>query len=61
MNDQAHFLFRSQEGWLWYRALSRRSQTGRVSWDRMSQLVRRWLPTTRIYHPYPLRRLGVIT
>jgi group II intron reverse transcriptase/maturase len=61
MNGQALFLFRFRVGWLWYRALSRRSQTGRVSWDRMSRLIDRWLPLTRIYHPYPLRRLGVIT
>jgi hypothetical protein len=61
MNGHALFLFRSRVGWLWYRALSRRSQTGRVSWDRMSRLVSRWLPLARIYHPYPLRRLGVIT
>jgi group II intron reverse transcriptase/maturase len=60
-NGHALFLFRSRVGWLWYRALSRRSQTGRVSWDRMSRLISRWLPFTRIYHPYPLRRLGVIT
>jgi hypothetical protein len=61
MNGPALFLFRSRVGWLWYRALSRRSQTGRVSWDRMSRLVSRWLPLPRIHHPYPLRRFGVIT
>jgi RNA-directed DNA polymerase len=60
-NYAALKLFRSQAERLWYRALSRRSQTGRVPWDRMRRLFDRWLPTPRICHPYPLRRLGVIT
>ena len=61
MNRSALFVFRSQVGWLWYRALSRRSQTGRLTWDRMRRLIDCWLPPTRTCHPYPLRRLGVIT
>jgi RNA-directed DNA polymerase len=61
MNTPALHLFRFQVGWLWHRALSRRSQNGRVVWDRMRRLVNRWLPPARICHPYPLRRLGVIT
>jgi RNA-directed DNA polymerase len=61
MNDNALFLWRFQVGWLWHRALSRRSQSGRVSWDRMYRLIDRWLPPPRACHPYPLRRLGVIT
>jgi RNA-directed DNA polymerase len=61
MNSPALFLFRSRVGWLWHRALSRRSQNGRVLWDRMRRLIDRWLPPARACHPYPLRRLGVIT
>lgn len=61
MNSPALRLFRSQVGWLWHRTLSRRSQNGRVRWDRMQRLIARWLPPARICHPYPLRRLGVIT
>jgi len=61
MNQPALHRFRFQVGWLWHRALSRRSQTGRVSWDRMRRLIDRWLPPARVCHPYPLRRLGVIT
>jgi RNA-directed DNA polymerase len=61
MNSPALGLFRFQVGWLWHRALSRRSQNGRVLWDRMRRLIDRWLPPARICHPYPLRRLGVIT
>jgi len=61
MNARALSMFRFQLGWLWHHALSRRSQNGRVSWDRMRRLIHRWLPPVRVHHEYPLRRLGVIT
>jgi group II intron reverse transcriptase/maturase len=61
MNSYALSTFRFKVGWLWHRALSRRSQNGRVSWDRMRRLIDRWLPSVRVYHPFPLRRMGVIT
>jgi RNA-directed DNA polymerase len=61
MNAPALHIFRLQIGWLWHRALSRRSQNGRILWDRMRRLIKRWLPAVRVYHPYPLRRMGVIT
>jgi group II intron reverse transcriptase/maturase len=61
MNTAALRLFRSQVGWLWHRALSRRSQNGCVPWDRMRRLIHRWLPPPTVCHPYPLRRMGVIT
>ncbi len=61
MNWPALFTFCSQVARLWHRALERRSQTGFVSWERMRRLLGRWVPLPRITHPYPLRRLGVIT
>jgi RNA-directed DNA polymerase len=61
MNSPAIALFRFRVGWLWHRALARRSHTGHVSWERMRRLIERWLPPARICHPYPLRRLGVVT
>jgi RNA-directed DNA polymerase len=61
MNTPALTLFRFRIGWLWQRALSRRSQNGRVPWDRMRRLINRWLPPPTICHPYPLRRMGVVT
>jgi RNA-directed DNA polymerase len=61
MNSPAIAMFRFRVGWLWHRALARRSHTGHVSWERMRRLVERWLPPARICHPYPLRRLGVVT
>jgi hypothetical protein len=61
MNAPALRLFRFQVGRLWQRTLSRRSQNGRVPWDRMRRLITRWLPPPQVCHPYPLRRMGVIT
>jgi len=61
MNGPAIVRFRFLVGRLWHRALARRSHTGHVSWERMYRLMERWLPPARICHPYPLRRLGVVT
>jgi RNA-directed DNA polymerase len=61
MNTPALHTFRFQVGGLWRRALLRRSQNGRILWDRMRRLIARWLPPPTICHPYPLRRMGVIT
>ncbi len=61
MNSPALDTFRFQTVRLWHRAMCRRSQRGRVRWDRMLRLVAHYLPRVRVYHPYPLRRLGVIT
>ena len=61
MNTPALALFRYQVGRLWHRTLRRRSQNARVPWDRMRRLIVRWLPMPVICHPYPLRRMGVIT
>ena len=54
--------FRTQVGATWLAVLRRRSQLGRVSWpwERMSRLLRCWLPPARILHPYPNQRLRVI-
>ena len=60
-NEPALQLVRYRVGRLWHRALSRRSQNGRVRWRRMKRLLARWLPPMRACHPYPLRRLCVIT
>jgi RNA-directed DNA polymerase len=61
LNQNALHIFRFQVGRLWHRALTRRSQNGRVLWDRMRRLITRWLPLPTVCHPYPLRRTGVVT
>jgi RNA-directed DNA polymerase len=44
---------------LWWQVISRRSQNGKITWQRMSRLAKNWLPTARIQHPYPEQRLRV--
>jgi hypothetical protein len=51
LNQNALWIFRFQVGRLWHRALSRRSQNGRVLWDRMRRLINRWLPVSQVCHP----------
>ena len=43
---------------LWWQALGRRGQGRAYSWERMQQLVRRWLPSVRLLHPYPSVRFA---
>jgi group II intron reverse transcriptase/maturase len=45
--------------WHWKRALGRRSQKGRVSWQRMAPIAARWLPPAKVRHPYPQQRFIV--
>jgi RNA-directed DNA polymerase len=61
MNASALWRFRFVVIGHWHHALCRRSQRGRITWDRMQRLASRYLPVARVYHPYPLRRLGVVT
>ena len=61
MNGHALSIFRFQVGRLWLRTLRRRSQRRHLTWARMWRHIDRWLPPARPCHPYPLKRLGVIT
>lgn len=38
---------------LWRSALSRRSQKGYVTWEKMTRICEFWLPHPRILHPWP--------
>jgi hypothetical protein len=49
-------LFRWRLGWIWWRALSRRSQRSYISMDRLHRLINRWIPLPRVLHPYPMQR-----
>lgn len=61
MNAPALWRFRYEVIRLWKRALERRSQKGRITWERMTRLATCYLSVVRIYHPYPLQRLGDVT
>ncbi len=53
-NSEAVNEFRTQIARAWYKGLRRRSQRGRrLTWVRMNRIVTRWLPRTRIRHPWP--------
>lgn len=43
----------------WKDALSRRSQRGKVTWERMTKIANDWLPQPRILHPWPGQRFNV--
>ncbi len=59
-NKQSTDAFRSEVMRGWFRALRRRSQKARnLTWERFKRLVRTWLPTSRVKHPYPNQRLCV--
>ncbi|NIS81935.1 MAG: group II intron reverse transcriptase/maturase [Anaerolineales bacterium] len=60
-NGRAMNAFRFYVGRLWLRMLRRRSQRARLNWERMSRLIKRWLPVPRIQQPYPEQRLRVFT
>jgi RNA-directed DNA polymerase len=45
--------FRAQVIGRWYRALRRRSQRDRMTWERFWPLVDRWIPSAKILHPHP--------
>jgi group II intron reverse transcriptase/maturase len=60
-NSRALGSFRYHVADIWRRALMRRSQKHRITWERMQRLVARWLPPARICHSYPNKRLRVGT
>ena len=58
-NLRAIGTFRHHVADLWRRTLKRRSQRAQVTWQRMDRLLARWLPTPRILHAWPERRMAV--
>jgi group II intron reverse transcriptase/maturase len=57
-NYGAVHAFRTQVTRHWHHALRRRSQKTRLTWARMNRLATRWLPPTRIVHPFPEQRFA---
>jgi|SRR5579863_2498024 len=58
-NIHALTAFRDEVARHWRKALSRRSQKGRVNWTHIAMLVDHWLPRPRILHPWPNQRFAV--
>ncbi len=60
-NKQSINAFRTEVMRGWFSALRRRSHKARnLTWDRFKRLVKTWLPTAKVKHPYPSQRLHVI-
>ncbi len=53
--------FKTQVSCYWLRSLRRRSHKNKLTWSRMNQLIRRWLPRARILHPWPSDRFDATT
>lgn len=60
-NHEALGTFRHRILQMWKHTLERRSQNGKVTWERMNRYAKRWLPYPRVLHPYPSQRLRVTT
>ena len=60
-NSKALDEFRQRVIRYWQAALSRRSQKGRITWERAFRLADRWLPPPRILHPWPDARFDAKT
>jgi RNA-directed DNA polymerase len=60
-NTDAVKAFRHQVTRHWFKALRRRSQRTRISWERMSRIATRWLPPVRVMHPFPEVRFAART
>jgi RNA-directed DNA polymerase len=60
-NSEALRGFREAVIRLWRKAPARRSQKGRITWERLRRLADRWLPRPRILHPWPSVRFDART
>ena len=58
-NFRALQAFRDHVTKRWRRVLSRRSQRGGITWERMRKIAEDWLPRPRILHPWPRTRFAV--
>ena len=60
-NSEALRGFRRRVIHHWRPALTRRSQKGWITWERIDRLAARWLPQPRILHPWPDERFDART
>jgi RNA-directed DNA polymerase len=57
-NSDALRAFRTLVIQLWKKWLSRRSQRGYLTWERMQWYIARWVPHAIVCHPYPSARFA---
>ena len=55
-NTAALEAFRTETARSWLRALRRRGQRRRMTWQRFRRHAGRWIPRPKIVHPYPNER-----
>lgn len=60
-NEKRLRSFRIQVTRLWLRALRRRGQRDRTTWERMARLEERWIPQEQWRHPWPEERFDANT
>jgi len=60
-NSDAVAAFRLQVTRHWFKALRRRSQRTRVTWERMNRFAKRWIPPAHVKHPFPEVRFAART
>ena len=58
-NADTLVVFRKHVIRLWKRALNRRSNRDKISWDRIEKIAADWLPDPMILHPWPEERFAV--
>ncbi len=58
-NSAALNQFRTEICRTWLKALRRRGQRHPINWQRLTKLIRLFIPNPRIIHPYPDQRLSV--
>jgi RNA-directed DNA polymerase len=59
-NLKAVSTFRCHVVRLWRWVIGRRSQKGRINWQKMARIAEHWLPRPCVLHPYPSERLCVM-
>jgi RNA-directed DNA polymerase len=58
-NGRALTSFRFEAVRHWHRALRRRGQRHRITWERTQRVANRWVPAAKILHPWPDERFDV--
>jgi len=58
-NMESLQLFRTEICKSWRKSLRRRGNKRPINWRNTTSLIRQWIPSVRIVHPYPLQRWSV--